>query len=58
MKLFGCMIPAVARGMCNPRLHVSETVHSGFRVLPHDIELNRHLTNGRYMQIIDVNRTQ
>jgi acyl-CoA thioesterase FadM len=58
IKLFGRMIPAAMRGFRQPKLHVSDTVRSGFRVLPHDIDLNLHLNNGRYMQIIDVNRME
>jgi acyl-CoA thioesterase FadM len=33
-------------------------VASQFRVWPHDIDINLHLNNGRYMQIIDVNRME
>jgi acyl-CoA thioesterase FadM len=58
IKLFGRMIPAAARGLTQPRLHPTRAVSSRFRVLPHDIDINRHLNNGRYMQIIDVNRME
>ncbi|GGI85696.1 hypothetical protein GCM10007973_22790 [Polymorphobacter multimanifer] len=58
IKLFGRMIPAAARGLSGPRLHPTEVVTSRFRVLPHDIDMNRHLNNGRYLQVIDVNRME
>lgn len=58
IKLFGRMIPAAVRGLQGPRLHPTEVVASRFRVLPHDIDINRHLNNGRYLQIIDVNRME
>lgn len=58
IKLFGRMIPAATRGLGYPRLHPTQTVRSNFRVLPHDIDLNCHLNNGRYMQLIDVNRME
>lgn len=58
IKLFGRMIPAAVRGLQGPRLHPTEVVASPFQVLPHDIDINRHLNNGRYLQIIDVNRME
>ncbi|MBC7634873.1 MAG: thioesterase family protein [Acetobacteraceae bacterium] len=58
IKLFGRMIPAATRGLMQPRLKATDPVFSQFRVLPHDIDINLHLNNGRYMQIIDVNRME
>jgi acyl-CoA thioesterase FadM len=58
IKLFGRMIPAAARGLTQPRIIASKPVSSRFRVLPHDIDINLHLNNGRYLQIIDVNRME
>lgn len=58
IKLFGRMIPAAARGLRQPRLNAAQPVSSRFRVLPHDIDINLHLNNGRYLQIIDVNRME
>ena len=58
IKLFGRMIPAAVRGLTQPRLHGSQSVSTSFRVLPHDLDINMHLNNGRYMQIIDVNRME
>lgn len=58
IKLFGRMIPAAARGLTQPRIIASQPVSSHFRVLPHDIDIDLHLNNGRYLQIIDVNRME
>lgn len=58
LKLFGRMIPAAVRGFSQKPLHPGEPVSSAFRVWPHDIDLNRHLNNGRYLQLIDVNRAE
>ncbi len=58
IKLYGRMIPAAARGLRQTRLDAAQTVSSRFRVLPHDIDINLHLNNGRYLQIIDVNRME
>lgn len=58
IKLFGRMIPAAIRGFNQPLLNAAAPVSSRFRVLPHDIDINMHLNNGRYMQIIDVNRAE
>jgi acyl-CoA thioesterase FadM len=58
IKLFGRMIPAAARGLSQPQMSAAQPLKSRFRVLPHDIDINLHLNNGRYMQIIDVNRME
>ena len=58
IKLFGRMVPATTRGLTRPRIPASQSVSSAFRVLTHDIDINMHLNNGRYMQIIDVNRLE
>jgi nicotinic acid phosphoribosyltransferase len=55
IKLFGRMIPAAVRALTQPQVSAAQPVSSRFRVLPHDIDINMHLNNGRYMQIIDVN---
>lgn len=58
IKLFGRMIPAAVRALTQPQVSAAQPVSSRFRVLPHDIDINMHLNNGRYMQIIDVNRME
>jgi acyl-CoA thioesterase FadM len=58
IKLFGRMIPAAVRGLARPTVPAGQIIATPFRVLPHDIDLNMHLNNGRYMQIMDVNRME
>lgn len=58
IKLFGRMIPAAARGLHGGMIAPTTPLATRFRVLPHDIDLNRHLNNGRYLQIMDLNRLE
>lgn len=58
IKLFGRMIPAVVRGLRGDVIHPERALVSRFRVLPHDIDVNLHLNNGRYLQLMDVNRLE
>lgn len=58
IKLYGRMIPAMARGMAGDTIPVTAPLASRFRVLPHDIDVNLHLNNGRYLQLMDVNRVE
>lgn len=52
------MIPAVIRGLRGELIHADIPLSSRFRVLPHDIDVNLHLNNGRYWQLMDVNRME
>ena len=58
MKLFARMVPMLMRARSQPLVPATETVGTRFRVLPHDIDINRHLNNGRYLQWIDINRAE
>jgi acyl-CoA thioesterase FadM len=58
IKLLGRMLPMLVRARAGAPLPATETVRSGFRVLPHDIDINLHLNNGRYLQLIDLNRAE
>jgi acyl-CoA thioesterase FadM len=58
IKLFGRMLPVLARAHRAPTLPATQVVTSHFRVLPHDIDINKHLNNGRYLQLIDLNRAE
>lgn len=51
-------MPMWLRANRQPLICATEPVASKFRVLPHDIDINRHLNNGRYLQWIDVNRAE
>ena len=58
IKLLGRMLPMLARARSAPKVSAAEPVTSRFRVLPHDIDINMHLNNGRYLQLIDLNRAE
>lgn len=58
MKLFFRMVPATCRGLAADTLHPFKAIESVFRVLPTDLDVNLHLNNGRYHQLIDVNRLE
>lgn len=58
IKLFGRMLPMLVRARQHPQVPATQAVASRFRVLPHDIDINRHLNNGRYLQLIDLNRAE
>ena len=58
IKLYGRMVPMLVRATRQPVICATELVASQFRVLPHDIDINRHLNNGRYLQWMDVNRAE
>ncbi len=59
-KLFGRTIPVLLRSHKLSRklgpLHPLDTDKTSFRVLPHDLDLNLHLNNGRYLQLADLGR--
>ena len=58
MKLYFRMIPMAVRGLKGERIEATAPVRTQFRVLPADLDVNLHLNNGRYMQLIDVNRLE
>lgn len=58
IKLFARMLPVLARAHRAPGVPATQAVASHFRVLPHDIDINLHLNNGRYLQLIDLNRAE
>jgi acyl-CoA thioesterase FadM len=58
IKLYGRLLPMLLRARGRPALTAAETVESRHRVLPHDIDINLHLNNGRYLQLMDLNRAE
>lgn len=58
MKLYARMVPMAARGLLRKTIDPREPLRTRFRVLPHDLDINMHLNNGRYLQIVDVNRLE
>jgi len=39
-----------------PRIGVTDSSVLGFRVMPHDLDLNIHMTNARYLALMDLGR--
>ncbi len=58
IKLIGRMIPLLISSVGSQGVTCATPVESRFRVLPHDIDLNLHLNNGRYLQLFDLNRAE
>lgn len=56
MKLIPRLVVVAARAMIRPNLSVLQTSHCRFRVLPTDLDVNLHMNNGRFLQIMDVAR--
>ncbi len=52
------LIRVLLRGIFRRDLHYSHAVESHFRVWPHDMDALGHMNNGRYLQIMDVARTE
>lgn len=53
LRLLWLFVMTPFRPALEPRGGVSRLV---FRVLPHDLDLNLHMTNGRYLTIMDLGR--
>lgn len=41
-----------------PRSAFRDEVHLSYRVWPHDLDLNMHMNNGRYLTLMDLGRLQ
>ena len=57
MNLYLRLLLALSRGLLADRLDYRSYLISSFRVWPHDIDAFGHMNNGRYLQIMDVART-
>ena len=55
-KLFARTVPVLIRSHLRGSLHALGTDTTPFKVLPHDLDLNLHLNNGRYLQLADLGR--
>lgn len=54
MNLYFRLLIAIFRGFLKPKMELTETLCRGLRVWPNDIDINRHMNNGRYMTIADL----
>lgn len=58
MNLYLRLLLVWLRNRRNGQQHFSHAARSRFRVLPHDLDAFGHMNNGRYLQIMDVARTE
>ena len=58
MNLYLRLLLVWLRNLSGDKRHYSHASDSRFRVLPHDLDAFGHMNNGRYLQIMDVARTE
>ena len=58
MNLYVRLLLVWLRSLVRSRQHYSRATESEFRVMPHDLDAFGHMNNGRYLQIMDVARTE
>lgn len=58
MNLYLRLLIVLLKNLGGQRRHHLEVTESSFRVLPHDLDAFGHMNNGRYLQIMDVARTE
>ncbi len=56
MNLWLRMIRVVLRALLGQRLAPLDTSRVYFRVWPHDLDINLHMNNGRYLTLMDLGR--
>lgn len=54
MNLYFRLFFAICRGLFKKRMDLGETVTRQYRVLLNDIDINGHMNNGRYTQVVDL----
>lgn len=58
MNLYGRLLVSITRSFRKPEVGLTEPMVRPFRVLPHDLDVFGHMTNSRFLQIMDVGRVQ
>lgn len=58
MNLYFRLVYALLSGLVAARLNHRDHLLSSYRVWPHDLDAFGHMNNGRYLQIMDVARTE
>lgn len=58
MNLYLRLLLVWLRNLSGAKRHYSHRSESHFRVWPHDLDAFGHMNNGRYLQIMDVARTE
>jgi len=57
MNLIFRMLRVFITALLKPRIDLLDCSVLGFQVLPTDLDLNMHMTNARYLSIMDLGRT-
>ncbi|GAN78706.1 thioesterase family protein [Acidocella aminolytica] len=57
MNLIFRLLAVILAAWWRPRMRMNETSELRFRVWPLDLDLNLHLTNSRYLSLMDLGRT-
>jgi acyl-CoA thioesterase FadM len=53
MNLYFRLLWIIIRSLFKPRIDFSDEIVLNLRILPNDLDINRHLNNGRYLTILD-----
>ena len=56
MNLYLRLFILLIRALFKPRMATLDTSVLHFHVLPNDLDLHRHMNNGRYLSIMDLGR--
>ena len=54
MNLYLRLIWIIIRSFFKPPIDFADRVSIDLRILPNDLDLNRHLNNGRYLTLLDL----
>lgn len=54
MNLYFRLIWIISRSFFKRRIEFSDEIVLSLRILPNDLDINRHLNNGRYLTILDL----
>ncbi|MBU6449006.1 MAG: acyl-CoA thioesterase [Rhodospirillales bacterium] len=57
MNLIFRLLTVILGAMWRPKLNMADVSELDFRVWPLDLDLNLHMTNSRYMALMDLGRT-
>lgn len=57
MNLFFRLIRIIIHALYRPKLHFLDRSIVTFRVWPFDLDINSHMTNSRYLSVMDLGRT-
>lgn len=58
MNLYFRLLRTLLLAFLQPRSAFREEVRIDYRVWPHDLDLNMHMNNGRYLTLMDLGRLQ